>query len=118
MSAPHTPNDVALQLSRLARTLDETITALDQADREAVEKRAAFSLAHSRAFLSATGPMDIRKHTAIVETHQHNLDAEVADQIVRGLRRRVDATKVRIDVGRSLGAAIRSEMSLAGVSGP
>lgn len=112
MSAPLTPNEVALQLSRLARDLDETVRALEHADRDATEKRAASDLAFSRAFMAATGSVDYRKHHATVETHNQRLAADVADAVVRHLRRRIDAVKTRIDVGRSYGAAIRAELNL------
>lgn len=109
---PHTPNDIALQLSRLARDLDDTVRQLEAADRDAVEKRAAYDLAYSRVFISAEGSVDLRKHQATKATHDLRLAADVADALVRHLRRRLDALKVRIDVGRSLGAAIRSEIRL------
>ena len=57
--------------------------------------------------------MEQRKHLAVVAVHQLRLDADVADALVRHLRRRIDATKVRIEVGRSYGAAIRAELNLA-----
>lgn len=109
-----TPNDVALQLARVARELDQAVTAMEAAERDAVEKRAAADLALSRAFLNAPGAMELRKHQSVVETHQQRLDADVAEAVVRHLRRRIDALKVRIDVGRSLGAAIRAEIALGG----
>lgn len=113
MTAPATPNEVALQLSRLARDLDDTVRQLEKTDREATELRAAADLAYSRAFMAATGSMDMRKHLAVVDTHDQRLAADVAEAVVRHLRRRLDATKTRIDVGRSYGAAIRAELNLA-----
>jgi len=112
VTAPATPNEVALQLSRLSRDLDDTVRQLQTADREATEKRAAADLAFSRAFIGAVGSVDARKHLAVVDTHDQRLAADVADAVVRHLRRRVDALKVRIDVGRSMGAAIRAELNL------
>jgi len=112
MTAPATPNEVALQLARLAGELGDVVRMLEFADREATEKRAAADLAFSRAFLVAAGSVDARKHTAVVDTHQQRLDADVAEAAVRHLRRRIDAVKTRIDVGRSYGAAIRAELNL------
>ena len=115
--APATATEVALNLARLARDLDQTVRALEQADRDATEKRAAYDLAFSRAFLGAQGSMDLRKHESVVETHPQRLAADVADAVVRHLRRQIDATKVRIDVGRSYGAAVRAEIALGGQDG-
>jgi hypothetical protein len=113
MTAPATPNEVALQLSRLARDLDDAVRQLQVADLDATEKRAAADLAFSRSFMAASGSVDYRKHYATEETHDQRLAADVADAVVRHLRRRIDATKVRIEVGRSYGAAIRAELNLS-----
>lgn len=110
-----TPNDVAAQLAQLARELDTTIRQMAAAEKDPVEKRGAADLSFSRAFLSAEGSVDARKHQAVIQTHQQRMDADVAEALVRHLRRRIDVTKTRIDVGRSVGAALRAEISLAGV---
>ena len=117
MNAPLTSNDVALQLAKLSRQLDELVRDIGQAEIVAVNSREDFTLAHSKAFLEASGPMDVRKHLAIEATHVERLAAETAEAIVRGLRRQIDTVRVRIDVGRSVGAAVRSELSLAGRDG-
>lgn len=117
MAAPATATEVALNLARLARDLDQTVRALEMADRDWVEKNAAADLAFSRAYMAATGSIEARKHTAVIETHQQRLAAEVAEAVVRHLKRNVDALKVRIDVGRSYGSAIKAEMMLAGHDG-
>lgn len=109
---PLTPNEVVIQLSKLARELDETVRLLGKEDREATEKRAAYDLAFSRAFMAASGSIDARKHQAVIDTHEQRLAADVAEEIVRHLRRRIDSIKIRIDVGRSYGAAVRAELSL------
>ncbi len=117
MTAPATATEVALNLARLARDLDQTVRALESADRESTEKRAAFDLAFSRAFIGAQGSVDQRKHLAVVEVHRQRLEADVADAVVRHLRRQIDAIKTRIDVGRSYGAAVRAELALGGQDG-
>lgn len=114
MTQPLTASDVAAHLAKLARQLDELVQEIGRAEVAAVNAREDFTLAHSRAFLQAKGPMDIRKHQAIEDTHTHRLAAELAEATVRGLRRQIDSVKVRIDVGRSVGAAMRAEVSLAG----
>lgn len=110
-----TANDVALQLAELGKQLAALITAMDGAERDAVNRREDYTLAHSRAFLRSEGPMDVRKHTAIEQTHAERLAAELAEALVRGLRRQIDSVKVRIDIGRSVGVAIRSELNIAGM---
>ena len=112
MSNPMTPNQVVIHLTTLARDLDEAVKVMHAVERDYVEKRSAADLAHSRAFLAAAGSVDARKHQAAIETHKQRLEADVAEVMVHHLRRRIDALKVRIDVGRSYGAAVRAELNL------
>ncbi len=114
MNGQMTPNQVAMHLASLARDLDVTVQQLKVADLDLVEKRAAADLAMSRAFLSAEGSMDIRKHKAVEQTHEKRLAADVADALVRHLRRQADAIKVRVECGRSMNSALKTEMNLAG----
>ncbi len=117
MTVPQNATEVARALARLARELDDTVGALHVADEDATRKRVTFDLAYSKAFVAAQGSVDQRKHLAVIETHPLRDEAEVADSLVRHLRRRLDALRVRIDVGRSYGAAIRAELALAGSDG-
>lgn len=117
MSGQLTANSVALQLAQLSRDLNNLVVRLDQAERDAVNAREDYTLALAKAFLSTEGPMDVRKHQSIVDTHTERLAAETAEAVVRGIRRQIDSVKVRIDVGRSVGAVVRSEISLAGRDG-
>lgn len=112
-----TASDIAEQLTKLSLHLGQLVDELDTAERDAVNAREDYTLALSKAFLSADGPMDIRKHESIRQTHEQRLSAELAETRVRGLRRQTDTVKVRIDVGRSVGVALRAEMGLAGLTG-
>jgi hypothetical protein len=112
-----TASSVAAHLAKLGRELDALVTAMDGAEREAVNRREDYTLEYSRAFLRSEGAMDARKQIAIRDTHAERLAAETADVLVRGLRRQLDSVKTRIDIGRSVGAALRSEIGLAGRDG-
>jgi hypothetical protein len=114
MTALATPNEVAAHLSKLARDLDAVTKALEVADLDAVRKREDATLALSRAFLSAEGSVEQRKHEAITRTHAERLAAETAEAVVRGMRRQIDSLRVRIDVGRSVGSALRAELASLG----
>jgi hypothetical protein len=108
-----TPNQVAAQLAKLARELDDLVAAIDDAEKRAVNAREDFTMAYARAFLTAEGSMEVRKHKATEDTHDARIGAELAEQIVKGVRRQIDTVKIRIDVGRSLGAALRAEIGLS-----
>lgn len=109
-----TAQQVSAQLAHLSRELDALVKQIAEAEKAAVNAREDATLAHARAFLTAEGAMDVRKHVAIEATHAQRIAAELAEAEVRGLRRQIDSVRIRIDIGRSLGAAIRAETSLAG----
>lgn len=99
-------------LARLSRQLDETVRELAALDDAAVRARARFSSEYARAFLTADGSMDVRKHTATLATADRALDADIADAKVRAAKEQIRAIQTRIDVGRSYGAAVRAEIAL------
>ena len=107
-------SDVTKRLATLSRDLDKATGAAEFLDRDAVEKRHAYELLFSRAFLNSTGSVDARKHHAVIETDQEKLAAEIADAALRACRTRISTLKMQIETGRSLSAAIRAEISLAG----
>lgn len=111
---PQNANEVVLQLAKLARQLDEATQTLNEADVAAVNAAEQAKVAEAKAFLAAEGPIEVRKRKAIVETSEIRLAADVAEAGVRGLQRTVRTLQVRIDVGRTYGATIRSEIALAG----
>lgn len=116
--APANALAVVRQLAHLTTELHATVAAMGSADATATRARLLFDLAYSRAFLLAEGAMDVRKHVASVETHELREVAEVAEAVVRQLQRRIREIGMRIDVGRSYGAAVRSELSALPGVGP
>lgn len=109
-----TPLQVVKHLGELTGLLDRTVGALKVAEKNAAEKRHAADLAESRAFLSADGAMELRKHTARVASAQQEGDALVAEALVRVLRQEIRAIDTRIEVGRTMSATIRSELKTIG----
>lgn len=109
------PNEVASHLLELARQLDAAVKELARLDGEAVQARSTFEVAFAHSFLSGSGAMDSRKQGAILETADVKLAAEIADQRVRSQRELIRAVMTRIEVGRTVSATVRSEISLAGV---
>lgn len=110
-----TPNQVVTNLLELARELAVLSTGLNDLELSAVNAREDYTLALSKAYLSAEGPVETRKHLALSWTSKERLAAETAEALVRGRKRQLDSVKVRIDVGRSAAAALRAEIALDGV---
>lgn len=107
-----TPTKIVQGLLDLARELATLSADLDKLEVDAVNSREDYTLALSKAFLAAEGPMDVRKHASIAATHSERLVAETAEALVRGRKRQLDTIRVRVDVGRSAAAALRLEMDL------
>jgi len=105
-----TANDVVLRLMELGRELDAAIDTLKDAELDAVTKRNAADLAESHAFVNADGAMDMRKHLARIEAADAELAAVIAEAVLRHLRARIKAIEIRVDLGRSLNAALRAEL--------
>lgn len=116
MSRPLNSSEIAAELAKRARELDRLVADIDAAERTAVHRREDYTLAYAQAFLCAEGAMDVRRYQATQNTHEARLAAELAEQQVRGMRRQIESVRARIDVGRSLGAAVRAEVSLGGAS--
>jgi hypothetical protein len=114
VTAPATPTDVIRELSNLTRELRDTTSALKSAEHDAAIKRHAADMAESRAFLSAEGAMELRKHQARVAADRPEGEALVAEALVRVLRARIREIETRIDVGRTYGATIRAELKTIG----
>lgn len=112
-----TPNAVALQLAQLARDLDHLVTEIDTAEKAAVNAREDFTMTHARAFLAAAGSMDIRRYVAVEATHAERIAAELAEQHVKAIRRQIESVRLRVEVGRTLAATLRTEMTNLGGHG-
>lgn len=113
MNTP-TTNDVVLQLAQLGRDLDNKQREIRDLDEAAVRARARYEVTFARKFLQAEGSVDVRKYTAVEQTAELKLDAEIADQVLRAAREAIRVLRDRLDIGRSLNSAIRSEWQAQG----
>lgn len=123
MSGPPTSQQIDDHLGALSRQLEAIEIELlgnmvkegtgSGAEVVAVIAREDHTMAYAKAFLRSTGPMDVRKQEAILETHDERIAAELAEQVVRGLRTRMKTIQSRIDTGRTRSANVRSEVSIA-----
>jgi primosomal protein N'' len=105
---------IAERLGELSRELDKQTSDAEQLDLAAIRARHTYEIAYSREFLNSTGSMDMRKHHAVIETEQEKLTAEIAEQQLRACKTRIATIRVQVDTGRSLSAALRAEVALAG----
>ncbi len=112
-----TPSEVALTLMDTSRRLDQLTQEIRELDEQYVGAKSAYEQAYARAFLTAEGAMDVRKQKAVLEVAELKFEMELAESRVRSTRSALQTLRDRIEVGRSLGAAVRSELAAtAGIS--
>lgn len=116
MTALPTPREVALQLAELGRALDTKTLEIAALDEEATRKKAAFQVSFARAFMNAVGSVDARKQLAVMATEVEHLEAELAEVKLRAAKEAIRTMRDRLDIGRSLNAAVRSEWEASGVT--
>lgn len=114
MTGLPTPREVAVQLAGIGRDLDHKTAEIAALDEEAVRARVAFEKEYARAFINADGAMDVRKQLAVLATEVHKLEAELADVKLRAAKEAIRTLRDRLDIGRSLNAAVRSEWENTG----
>jgi hypothetical protein len=111
---PITPLEVNRQLGLLTGQLDSVVAQLVEAELVAARKRHRADDAESHAFINAEGAMDMRKHKARITVGAEREEALVSEAVVRGLKYKVKALEIRIDVGRTFGATVRAELKTLG----
>lgn len=111
---PTSAMDVMRTLGDLTKTLDDLVNDLESAELQWAHAEAAADAKESRAFIRADGSMDLRKHLARVAAETERTDARIAEATVRALKARMRAIELRVEVGRSFGAALRAEAGAAG----
>lgn len=114
MTAP-TTHEVVKRLAHLSRMLDAATVEIAELDEAAVRSKSRFEVAFARAFLTSEGAMDVRKQQAVLDTADHKLDAEIAEQKVRACRERIRTIRDQIEVGRSLNSAVKAEWAAGAV---
>jgi hypothetical protein len=109
VSAPLTPASMIATLSGIGQKLEDKSDEVADLDLAYVQLKGAYKSAYARAFLNATGSNDVRKYIAETETEGLALEAELAEQVLRAARESLRVLRDRLEIGRSLGALLRTE---------
>lgn len=110
-----TAEDVQTEIDRVSDLADQVGDALDVADERATNARLEYDHAFSRAFVKAEGSIDLRKHRALIATHDLRSIADTADLIVRQLRRRMERiVRINFEGVRTSAASHRAETASFG----
>lgn len=111
-----TPLEIAKRLIVLNRHMYAKVNELNVLGEKAAQAKKDAKVAYARAFLSAEGPMDVRKQEAELAAAEAKFAADAAEQEVSACKEALKAMHAAIDVGRSLSATSRDEMKLSGVA--
>lgn len=103
---------IVKQLGQLSRDLDDAVDRLCELEELSVDIEADHKLAFAKAFKVATGPVEDRKQSAVIETDKEYRLAGKAAAGVRKQKEHLKALHARIEVGRSLQSTARSEIAL------
>jgi len=107
-------NPAALQLGQRLDELHAVIEQMKAAEVDAVRARHAANVAEWKAFLWASGAMELRKITARLEVEALTFAADMAEAKVRHLGRMIKEAQARIDAGRTYSSDLRAELSVLG----
>ena len=116
--APESPLEVSRYIGHVLRQKRSLIDLMHSAGLEARAKRAEAVRAESRAFLRAEGAMDLRKHKARVDAEVCRLQdaADIAEEVLKHLRMRIEQCSDEIEGSRTVAATLRAEFSVLGMS--
>lgn len=109
------PNQISQGLIDLTRDLDALVKEFKQLGVDAATAKRASEVAYARAFMTAVGPIEERKQTALAEAAEQRFHADLAERSVAGCKEALRAIHARIEVGRTLSATTRDELKTLGV---
>lgn len=109
--------DAVRWLTRLSDLLEDVTKPggeLERLEEERIRAQQRYEVHYARVFLTATGSVDARKHTAVLECADDKFALEMATAKRDACRERIRTLRSQIDVGRSLQTTIRSELDALG----
>lgn len=111
------PEALVRRLVQISLLLDKAQRDAELLDEEAVRAKSKHRVGYARAFLDATGAMDMRTQTAVALTADLWFEYELADQKLRACKERIRTLRDQLEIARSLSAALRSEWGASGSIG-
>lgn len=103
------------RLMELSRLLDKATDEIAVLDHDFTIKKAVYEKSYAHTFLTSEGSMDLRKYMAMDKCSEQKLEMEIADQLVRACKERINTLRSQISIGQSLSAAIRQQFSAEGI---
>lgn len=97
------------RLAEVSRMMDEATEELHHVDNEFVVLKVEHMKAYARAFLGATGSMDIRRAQAELECIDAYSDRELAEVRLRSVKERLRTLRDQMELLRTTAAAQRAQ---------
>lgn len=104
-----TPGQVANVLQTIGRELDQMPALIEALDDAEVRAQHAAKQAYRKAFLEASGAMDLRKVIADEAAADLALAADIAGVQLRAARTQLTVLRDRLEIGRSVGTLVKLE---------
>ena len=103
--------EIVLELSRIGRELDDLSRKIERLDAACVTAWSEHRKGYARAYIDGAGSIEDRKQAAVLAVEELRVAAESADQVHRAARERIRVLRDRLEIGRSISAARRSEFA-------
>lgn len=104
-----TPGAIATTLTEIAKAIGEQAVNVEFYDARLAEARSAYRKSYAKAFLTAEGSNDVKRYSAELATADEWFAVESTEQVLRAAREALRVLRDRLEVGRSLGAIMRTE---------
>jgi biopolymer transport protein ExbB/TolQ len=106
---------VVMNLAAIGRELDRLSREAAAQDEVVVRAYSAHRKAYAEAFTSGAGSVKDREQAAVLVCEPLKLEAELAEQVLRAMKERVKVLRDRLEIGRSVNAAIRTQFTTEGI---
>ena len=102
---------VVMELAAIGRELDRLSHETAEQDRKHVLALSEHRKAYAEEFTGGAGSIEDRKQAAILKVDHLRVEAELEEQVLRAMKERVKVLRDRLEIGRSISAAVRSQFA-------
>ena len=106
---------VVMNLAAIGRELDRLSGEVAERDEAVVRAYSAHRVAYAEAFTTGSGSVKDREQAAVLACEHLKLEAELAEQVLRATKERIKVLRDRLEIGRSVNAAIRTQFTTEGI---
>src|SRR5699024_12847752 len=109
------PCSTLFPYTTLFRSLDHLSREVAEQDEAVVRAYSEHRKAYAEAFTTGNGSVKDREQAAVLACEPLKLEAELAEQMLRATKERIKVLRDRLEIGRSVNAAIRAQFTTEGI---